>query len=229
MIFGAHYIVVQSYLDIHYCIRIDLRIQHRSLDSQLGTPLRSYTNHQRPHCYSVTYGSFGPLAWCLGKSELDVCCSFIVSNLVVLVVLLFLLVSLVSMCMCVSLLDSCFLSWVCHLFVQLSLWPDMCSAEIWWTLSIEVTVSLLATRWKLRSLNLMEGEDYRAEWDATNEEGSRWDPNQWQLLKCSCQKVWKTNPGETRRDIYRMCYVLFGEWIGSFRRAPRLVVEKWFS
>ena len=44
--------------------------------------------------------------------------------------------------------------------------------------SIEVTAALLATRWKLRSLNLVEGEDYRAEWDATNEEGARWDPNQ---------------------------------------------------
>ena len=33
----------------------------------------------------------------------------------------------------------------------------------------QVTCALLATRWKLRSLNLSEGEDYRAEWDATNE------------------------------------------------------------
>eukprot|EP00434_Breviolum_minutum_P018572 symbB.v1.2.016381.t1/scaffold1239.1/size129856/5 len=42
------------------------------------------------------------------------------------------------------------------------------NVRVFWAAGV-VTVTLLATRWKLRSLNLMEGEEYRAEWDATNE------------------------------------------------------------
>ena len=53
------------------------------------------------------YGSFGPLVWCLGKSALDVCCSFIVSNLVVLVFFaIFTCFTRVHVGVCVSLLDS---------------------------------------------------------------------------------------------------------------------------
>eukprot|EP00435_Cladocopium_sp_Y103_P030160 s888_g7.t1 len=42
------------------------------------------------------------------------------------------------------------------------------NVRVFWSAAV-VTCALLATRWKLRSLNLSEGEDYRAEWDATNE------------------------------------------------------------
>ena len=82
-----------------------------------------------------------------------------------------------------------------HLFPCVCHWPEMCFFQRFDELydSIEVTAALLATRWKLRSLNLVEGEDYRAEWDATNEEGARWDPNQ--LTESLENRSWRNPQG----------------------------------